>query len=112
MASVEWPRRRGFGRSLRGLRISGRRGVLFDGHAEFIESAGVPCVLGRYAFGNRLRALELRSRVEEPALFAAMKLEIAFGTLAIGIEAGRKDGSAIGTASAGDSADHARRARA
>ena len=112
MASVERPRRRSFGRSLRGLGISSRRGVFFDGHAKFIESTGVPCVLGRNAFGNRLRALELRARIEEPALFAAMKLEIAFGTLTIGIEAGSEDGSAVGTASASDRADHARRARA
>jgi hypothetical protein len=59
-----------------------------------------------------LRAFELDAGIEEAALFAGMKFELAFGACAIGVEAGGEDCSAICAAAAGDSADHARGARA
>jgi hypothetical protein len=88
------------------------RGVFFDGGAELVEFAVVANVLGSDAFGDGLRALELRGGVEEPALFATVKLKAALGTFAVGIEAGVEDGAAVGAARAGDGADHARSARA
>jgi len=113
LASVERARRSGFGRSsLRRLRVAGGRGVFFDGHAKFVESAGVLSIFGGDTLRNGLRAFELRAGVEEAALLAAVKLEIAFGTLAVGIETGSENGAAVGTARAGDGADHARGARA
>jgi hypothetical protein len=96
-------------RGARGVRLSvgSWRGIFFDGHAEFVEGAGVLGVLGRDAFLNRLGAFELRAGIEEAALFAAVQFELALGTRAIGIESRSKDGAAIGTSGAGDGADHA-----
>jgi hypothetical protein len=94
------------------LRVGRWRGVFFNGGAEFVEFAVVADVLGSDAFGDGLRALELRGRVEEAALLAAVEFETALGTLSVGVEAGIEDGTAVGAASAGDSADHARGARA
>ena len=88
------------------------RGVFFNGGAELVEFAVVASVLGSDAFGDGLRALELRGGVEEPALFATVKLKAALGTFAVGIEAGVEDGATVGAARAGDGADHARSARA
>ncbi len=74
------------GRSFLGV---GRgRGVFFDGGAELVEFAFVASVLGSDAFGDVLRALELRGGVEEPALLATVKLKAALGAFAVGIEAG------------------------
>jgi len=94
------------------LSVGSGRGVFFDGHAEFVEGAGILGVLGGDAFLDRLSAFELRTRVEKAALLAAMQLELALGAGAVGIEPGSEDGAAIGAARAGDGADHARRARA
>jgi len=94
------------------LRIGCRRGVLLHGGAKLVKRTGVLGVLGRDTFGDGLRAFKLRSGVKEAALLAAMELEIALGTFAVGVEAGREDGAAIRTARTGDGADHARRARA
>ena len=85
-------------------------GVLFDGGAEFVKLAIVFAVLGSDALGDGLRAFELDAGIEEAALFAGVKFELAFGAFAIGVEAGGQDCAAIGTAAAGDSADHSRRA--
>jgi len=85
-------------------------GVLFDGHAKFVEGAGVLGVLGGNAFLNGLSAFELRAGIEKAALLAAVEFELALGARAIGIEARRKDGAAIGAAGASDGTDHARRA--
>ena len=113
LARVQGARRGGFGdRLLRRLRISGGRCVLLDGHAKFVKGAGILRVFGRDALGNWLRTFELGARVEEAALFAAVQLEITLGTLAVGIETGSEDGAAVGAASAGDGANHARSARA
>src|SRR5258708_26650866 len=95
---------------LRGLLIRSRRGVLFDGGAEFVELAVILAVLGSDALGNGLRAFKLRAGIEETALFAAMKFRIALGTSARGIEAGSENRAAIGAAGAGHGADHAGRA--
>jgi hypothetical protein len=100
------------GGDLRGLLIGSRRGVLFDGSAEFIKLAIIFAVFGRDAFGDGLRAFKLRAGIEEAALFAAMEFGIAFRTGAAGIEAGREDGATIGATSASDCADHAGCARA
>jgi len=114
LASVGGTRRSGFrdGGLLRGLGIGRRRRVFFYGGAKFVKSAGVLAVFGRDAIGDRLRTLELRAGIEEPALLAAMKFEMALGALAVGIETGGEDGAAVGAARAGNGADHARRARA
>ena len=84
------------------------RGVFFNRGAEFVEFAVVAGVLGSDALGDGLRTLELRGGVEEAALFATVKLKAALGTFAVGIEARVEDGAAVGTARAGDGADHAR----
>jgi len=97
---------------LRRLCVGSRGGVFFDGHAEFVELAIVFGVLGSDALGDGLSALELGAGVEEAALLATVKLELALGTLAVGVEAGGKNRAAVGTAAAGDGADHARSARA
>ena len=102
----------GDGGLLRWLGIGRGRGIFFYGGAKFVESAGVLAVFGRDAFGDRLRALELRAGIEEAALLAAMKFEMALGALAVGIEAGGEDGAAVGAARASDGANHARGARA
>ena len=94
------------------LSIGGWRGIFFDGHAEFVKGAGVLGVLGRDAFRDGLSAFELRAGIEKAALFAAVQFELALGTRAIGIEPRSEDGAAIGTARAGDGADHAGRAGA
>ena len=102
--------RRGGGSSL--LRVGGGRGVFFHGGAEFVEGAVVLRVLGSDALGNGLGAFKLRAAVEEAALFATVQLETALGALAVSVEAAGEDGAAIGTARAGDRADHARGAGA
>ena len=86
---------RGGGRYLRGLRV--RRGcrVFLDGHAEFVEFAVVLGVFGGDAFGDGLRTLELSAGIEEAALLAAVKFELALGTLAVRVEAGGQDCAAI-----------------
>src|SRR5713226_6042156 len=104
----------GRGRGTRGCRLSigSWRGVFFDGHAEFVEGAGVLGILGRDAFLDRLGAFKPRTRIEKAALFAAMQFGLALGTRPVGIESRSEDGAAIRTARARDGANHARRARA
>ena len=97
---------------LRRLRIGGRRGVFFDGHPKFVKGAVVLSILGGDALGNWLRTFELRAGIKEAALFAAVKLKIALGALAAGIETRGEDGAAVRTARASDGADHARSAGA
>jgi hypothetical protein len=112
LAGVAGARRRGRRRAgTCGLCIGSGRGVFLDGHAEFVERAIVLGVFGRDALFNRLRAFELRARIEKAALLAAMQFELALGALPVGIEAGSQDGAAIGTARASDGSDHARGAR-
>jgi hypothetical protein len=89
------------------LGVGRGRGVFLDGHAEFVELAIVLDVFRRDALGNRLGAFELGAGIEEAALLAAMQFEIALGAGAVGIETGREDRAAVGTAGAGDRADHA-----
>ena len=110
LASVGRTARNGFRKrcgDLRGLLIGSRRGVLFDGGAEFVKLAIVFAVLGSDALRDGLRTFKLRAGIEKAALFAAMKFGVALGAGARGIEAGSENRSAIGAAGAGDSADHA-----
>jgi len=65
-------------------------------------------VLGGDALFNRLRAFELRASIEETALLAAVQLELALGTFAVGIKTRGEDGATIGAARAGDGSHHAR----
>jgi len=81
--------------------------VLFDGHAEFVEFAGVFAVLGSDALGDRLGAFKLCAGIEEAALFAAVEFGVALGAGAGGVEAGDQNSAAIGASGAGDGADHA-----
>jgi hypothetical protein len=90
---------------------SRRRGILFDGCAEFVKPAIVPLILAGNAFENRLHAFKSRGRVEVRALFAGVKLESAFRAFAFRIETLLQNSSAIGTSRARDGADHARRPR-
>jgi hypothetical protein len=92
---------------LRGLLIGSRRSVFFDGHAEFIEFAGVFAVLGSDAFGDRLGTFKLGAGIEEAALFAAMEFGVALGAGAGGVEASDEDRAAIGAAGSGNGAYHA-----
>ena len=107
--STRW-RSRGSGGHLSGLGIGSGSGVLFDGHAKLVKLAVVLCVLGSDSFRNGLRALELGAGIEETTLFATVKLELALGTLAVGVEASGEDRAAVRTAAARDGADHAWRA--
>ena len=59
-----------------------------------------------------MRAFELDAGIEEAALFAGVKFELAFGAGAAGVEAGGQDCAAICAAAAGDGAHHSRGARA
>jgi hypothetical protein len=102
-----WRRRGGGGR----LGVRSRGGVFFNGHAEFVEGAIVFCVLGGDALGNGLRAFELDAGIEEAALFAGVKFELALWACAVGVEAGRQDRAAICAAAAGDGAHHSWGAR-
>jgi hypothetical protein len=102
----------GSGRYLCRLRVGSGGGVFFDGHAELVELAVVFGVFRGDTFGDGLRALELGAGIEEAALLATVKLELALGTLAIGVEAGSQDSSTVGTPAARDRTDHARSARA
>jgi hypothetical protein len=102
-----------FGKScgdLRRLLIRSGRSVLFDGHAEFVEFASVLAVFGSDALGDGLRTFKLCAGIEKAALLAAMEFGVALGAGAGGVEAGDQDGAAIGAASSGDGADHARSA--
>ena len=99
---------RGFDRNLRRLHVGCGSSVLFHRGAEFIELAIVLSVFGSNTRGNGLGTFKLDAAVEESALLAAMKFEIALGTLSTGIEASDEDGTAIGATSAGDGSDHAR----
>src|SRR5262249_11817888 len=92
--------------------VGGRCGVLLDGHAKLVEFAVVLGILGRNALGDGLSAFKLGAGIEEATLLAAVQLEIALGALAVGVEARREDGTAIGTASASDGTDHTRSAGA
>src|SRR5208282_374568 len=112
LASVIGARRGSAGGNLGGLGVGSGGGVFFDRHAELIEFAVVLGVLGSDAFGNGLGTLELRAGIEEAALLATVKLELALGTLAVGVEARREDRATVRTSAAGHCADHARRARA
>jgi len=100
------------GGHLGGLGVRSWRGVFFDGHAELVKLAVVLGVLGSDAFGDGLRALELGAGIKETALLATVEFKLAFGTLAVRVETRSKDSSTVGTSTAGDGADHARRARA
>ena len=70
------------------LRVGRGRSVFLNGGAEFVEFAVITDVLGSDAFGDGLRALELRGGVEVAALLAAVKLKTALGTFSVGVEAG------------------------
>src|SRR5207248_11654294 len=96
---------------LGGLLIGSRSGVLFHGHAKFVELAGVLAVLGSDAFGNGLHALKLGAGIKKAALLTAVQLGIAFRTGTVGIETGSENRAAVGAARAGNGANHARRAR-
>jgi hypothetical protein len=104
IGGARWGWGRTCGRGGLGVRSWG--GVFFNGHAKFVEGAIIFGVLWRDAFGNGLRAFELDARIEEAALFAGVKFELAFRACAIGVEAGGQNGAAICAAAAGDSADH------
>jgi hypothetical protein len=97
---------------LGGLGVGCGSRVFFDGHAELVELAIVLGVFRSDAFGDGLRTLELGAGIEEATLLAAVKLKLAFGTLAVGIEAGSENSAAIGASTARNGTDHARRARA
>ena len=101
--------RRGGGRF---LGIGRRSRVLLHRGAKFVKRAIIFRVFGRDALRDRLRALKLRARIEEAALFATMQFELAFGAFPVGIETGGEDRTAVGAADTGYGADHTRGARA
>jgi len=112
LTGVVGTRRGSGGGHLGRLGVRGGGGIFFDGHAEFVEFAVVPGVFGSDTFGDGLRALELGAGIEEATLLAAVKLKLALGTLAVGVEACCQNCAAVRTSAACDSADHARGARA
>jgi hypothetical protein len=103
--------RRGVAVHGRLLRVGGGSRILLHRHTKFVKGAVVAGVLRRDPLRDGLGALELRAAVEEPALLAAVQLEVAFGAGAVGIETVGEDGAAIGAARARYGADHARRTR-
>src|SRR5207244_12886555 len=114
LARIGVARRSGGRRRARSVRLSIRRwrSIFFNGHAEFVKGTGVLCVLRRDAFLDRLGAFELRAGIEKAALFAAVQFGLAFGALPVGIESRCEHSTAIGTARAGDRADHTEIGRA
>jgi len=114
LARIGVARRSGGRRRARSVRLSIRRwrSIFFNGHAEFVKGTGVLCVLRRDAFLDRLGAFELRAGIEKAALFAAVQFGLALGALPVGIESRCEHSTAIGTARAGDRADHTGRAGA
>ena len=110
VGGARWGWRRACGGGRLGVRRGG--GIFFNGHAEFVEGAIIFCVLGSDALGDGLRAFELDAGIEEAALFAGVKFELAFGACAVGVEAGSENRAAICAAAAGDGTDHPRSARA
>jgi len=90
------------------LDVGGGRGILFYCSAKLVKRAVVAHIFGRDSFRHGLRALELRARIEVAALLAGVKFETAFGTFAVGIEAGGEDCTAVGTSRSSDGTDHAR----
>jgi hypothetical protein len=92
------------------LGVGGGCGVFFNGHAKLVELAIILGVFGSNALGDGLGALELSARIEKTALLAAVQFKLAFGTLAVGIEAGSEDCAAIRATASRDGANHARRA--
>ena len=92
------------------LGVGSGSGVFFNGHAEFVEGAIIFGVLGSDALGDGLRAFELDAGIEEAALFAGVKFELALGACAVGVEAGSQHCAAVCAAAAGDGADHSWRA--
>jgi hypothetical protein len=88
------------------------RGVFFDGHAVLEKGASVLRALLHDRLRNGLRAFPLGCSVEIYALLAAVQLETAARTGAIGVESGGQDITATRTARPKDCADHPRRARA
>ena len=99
-------------RDIVGLGVACGSRIFFYGGAEAVEGAVVFYVFGSDAFGNGLCALKAGAGIEEAALLAAVELELAFGTGALGVESGSKDRTAVRAAGASDGADHARGARA
>src|SRR5690348_242998 len=103
------PRARGHRRGSRS--VSHRRGVFLHVHSHFEERALILRVLLRDSLGDRLRALELPSRIEVDALLAAMQFRLATRTFSAGVESRRQHRSAIRAARAHHGSDHARRPR-
>src|SRR5258705_11512431 len=99
LARVGVARRSGGRRGAGSVRLSIRRwrGIFFDGHAEFVEGAGVFRVFGRDALLDRLSAFELRAGIEKAALLTAMQFGLTLGACSVGIESGSEDGAAVGT---------------
>jgi hypothetical protein len=95
------------GGDLRGLLVGGWRGVLFNGHSEFVEFAGVFAVFWSDAFGDGLHTFKLRAGIEKAALFAAVEFGVAFRAGAVGVEARGENRAAIGAAGTSDGANHA-----
>jgi len=96
---------------LGGLLVGSGSSVLLDGHAKFVELAGILPVFRSNAFWDRLHALELGAGIEIAALFTAVQFGVALWASAVRIESWGEDRTAVGTARSRDSADHARRAR-
>ena len=93
------------------MHVRGRRRIFLHCSAKLVERALVFRVFRRNTRGYRLRAFELRARVEEPALFATVQFKIALRTFPVRIESGRQHRAAIRAARARHGADHPRRAR-
>jgi hypothetical protein len=93
------------------LHIGSRRRVFLYRGPKLIKRAVILRVFRRNPCRNRLGALELRSRIEKPALLAAMQLKIALRTFSGRIEACHKHRAAVRTTRSCYCPDHPRRAR-
>jgi len=93
------------------LHIRSRCRVFLYRRPKLIKCAVILRVFRRNPRRNRLRALELRSRIEKAALLAAMQLKIALWTFSRRIEACHKHRAAVRTPRSCYRPDHPRRAR-
>lgn len=88
-----------------------RRRISRDGHARFKQRAIVRLILDRDSHRNRLQALEAGGRLKVRALFAAMQIRVALGTLAFPINARGQSRRTIETARGDNVLQEARKAR-
>ena len=98
-------------RNLRRLHIRRWRRVFLHRHSELVKSTIVLRVFRRNPRRNRLSALELRTRIEKPALLATVQLKPALRAFPVGVKSRNQHRPAIRTARPRDGSHHPWRPR-